>query len=96
MEFWDGYLLSDNSIYEGQWSRNDCRMGLGKCLYSDNSFYHGYWLDGIPFKLGWFISSDGYITEGLIKNGKINGKGVWVGLNNYKYVGYFKNGKKDG
>ena len=71
-------------------------MGLGKCIFDDGTFYQGYWLDGIPYKLGRFIDKEGFITEGLIKNGKINGKGVKVGLNNYKYVGYFKNNKKSG
>ena len=89
-------LLEDGSIYEGQWDLNNSRTGQGKCLFSDGLFYDGFWIEGVPHILGRFIKPDGDLLEGLVKRGKMNGKGVQVDLKGYKYVGFWKDNLKHG
>lgn len=46
--------------------------------------------------LGRFIYNDGVLYEGLIRRGLRHGKGVLVEGDNYKYMGSFLNGRKEG
>ncbi len=70
--------------YIGQWKENE-RDGQGELYKSGKLSYKGNFKKGVPFK-----------TEGCIAGDCTNGYGVFVYPNNDKYIGYFKNGKKNG
>ena len=46
--------------------------------------------------MGRFIRKSGDLYEGLIKDGKAEGKGVLVDLRGYRYVGYWKQDMRQG
>ena len=82
-------------IYKGDLNIKGERHGLGKLI---TQYYEliGTWKND---KLnGWGRQSrcNGEVLEGRFENGLLNGKGIYLDSNNYKYLGDFRDMKKWG
>ncbi len=67
------------------WGDNDEPSGIGKEYKNGELVYEGAFENGKPFK-----------TEGCLAGDCENGQGVFVFPDKTKYIGQFKNGKKNG
>lgn len=87
-------LENVNSLYKGELCSKVKRHGYGVHYYKNNSFYEGYWkLGNLVF--GRSVDSNGVLTEGEFKDGKLNGIGLKVN-DTLLRKGTFLNGKQHG
>ena len=86
----------NGSVYEGQWELG-VKQGFGRLINSEADAYEGDWVDDRAEGFGIMLNSQGYRYEGQWECDKQEGLGMelWL-INNSRYVGNFKDGKKNG
>jgi len=79
--FRNAVKLENGEYYEGQWSKEGVRHGIGTCIYPDGSVYEGFWEDDMRDGIGKYTTDKECFT-GLYKENQM----CDVGL--YKYAGW--------
>lgn len=90
--------FSDGSVYEGEFVENNIE-GFGKLTWpaSENKIYEGQWKNNVmegKGKMTWIDA--GKVYEGQYKNDKKNGLGCFIWSSGEKWVGYWKEGNRNG
>ena len=94
--------LGLGAFYDGQWSPNGLRHGLGTQIDTNGVYYFGYWCDDNKNGRGRILYVDGTLYEGNFKNDEYDGYGTLKAQPQYdyevssEYVGEFENGIKHG
>mmetsp|Transcript_12133 Transcript_12133/g.23047 ORF Transcript_12133/g.23047 Transcript_12133/m.23047 type:complete len:355 (-) Transcript_12133:151-1215(-) len=84
-------LMSDFSIYIGQWGKTGKRSGTGLVYLPDGSIYEGQWLLNLPSGEGRLIFSSCDYYEGQFELGSINGRGKLYRADGSYYEGNWVN-----
>jgi hypothetical protein len=53
------YMLDNEAVYQGQWTRSGLREGKGIQVWKDGSKYKGYWKNDQANSFGRMIHADG-------------------------------------
>ncbi len=87
----EGYGINyepNGDVYEGQW-KNNARHGYGKLTHVNGNVEEGLW------EYGRYVAS-GKNNYGCISGDCANGYGVYHWKNGERYIGYWKNNKREG
>ena len=87
-------IWGDGPFYDGFW-KNDLATGLGRFIHEDGEIYEGEWLNDKAHGKGKYIHCDGanYIGDWIEDQ---QSDGVETFADGAKYVGSYKEGKKNG
>lgn len=80
-------------VYNGQWSEDGKRNGIGKLIFANKTTYAGQFKDGFFDGSGILTQVDGGKYEGDFRVGKYHGFGVYCASNGMKYEGQFQDGR---
>ena len=84
------YLLDNEAVYHGQWTRMGMREGIGIQLWKDGSKYEGSWKNDKANGYGRLIHSDGDVYTGEWLDDKAHGRGTYEHTDGAKYIGDWK------
>ena len=85
-------IMSDGSKYTGQFlKRTTIKDGIGQIIYKDGSLFEGVLRFNDTVK-GRYITTNGYVYEGEMKNHKMHGRGILKYQDKILYNGDFENG----
>ena len=56
--------LESGAKYEGEWSKNGLKDGVGVQVHTDGSIYEGYWKNDLAHGRGRLIHADGDVYTG--------------------------------
>lgn len=83
----------DGAVYDGQWSEDGKRNGIGKLIFDNKTTYAGQFKDGFFEGSGILTQTDGAKYEGDFQVGKYHGYGIYSAPNGMKYEGQFQDGR---
>lgn len=84
------------AAYDGQWSLDGEKHGIGALTFQDGSKYEGEFSRGFSAGHGVMVFPDGSSYSGEFVRGKFNGYGVYVRQDNMMFQGQFRDGKPEG
>ena len=68
--------LENGEVYQGQWTKDGRRHGLGTCIYPDGTLYQGFWNNDQKDGIGKYVT-DKYHFEGCFYNNQICDLGLF-------------------
>ena len=83
----------DGDIYDGEWSEDGKRHGIGKLIFANKTTYAGQFKSGFFDGSGILTQADGAKYEGDFEVGKYHGYGIYSAPNGMKYEGQFQDGR---
>ncbi|XP_057289573.1 MORN repeat-containing protein 4-like [Hydractinia symbiolongicarpus] len=90
------YTYPEGDVYEGDWSHEGKKHGIGQLKLLDGSVYEGRFQHGLFNGVGTFKFADGSFYQGEFSNGLYNGHGIYVRCDGMMFEGAFRNGRPDG
>ena len=75
----------EGCVYDGQWSEDGKRHGVGVLSFKDGVKYSGEFSNGFFHGYGVLIYHDGTTYEGSLQLGKFHGYGVYRNHEGMKY-----------
>ena len=91
-----GNIMVDGSKYTGQFLRDtSIKDGIGQIIYTDGSLFEGVFKKNDTLK-GRYITTNGYVYEGSMKNHKMHGYGILKYKGETIHEGEFEDGEQVG
>ena len=91
-----GNIMVDGSKYTGQFLRDtSIKDGIGQIIYTDGSLFEGVFKKNDTLK-GRYITTNGYVYEGSMKNHKMHGYGILKYKEETIHEGEFEDGEQVG
>ncbi|XP_065668556.1 MORN repeat-containing protein 4 isoform X2 [Hydra vulgaris] len=90
------YVYSEGQVYEGEWSADGKKHGLGYLLFPNGDSFSGRFNNGLFYGSGILTLEDGTTYEGEFYEGKFHGYGVYTRPDGMKYEGRFTDGTPNG
>lgn len=88
--------FTDDSVYQGSWSRDSKRCGFGVQYWPNGKYYEGEWQNDLFSGKGRLVYENKDLFEGDFTGGLPNGKGKLIGADGSSYSGDWANGLKHG
>merc|ERR1712179_349580 len=73
----DSYTYPEGDTYEGEWSKEGKKHGLGVLRFADGCTYEGRFAHGLFHGNGTLTFTDGTTYQGEFRDGLFNGFGVY-------------------